>query len=193
VGRIVFVLNQAQSQSGNPTARPEQLGQGRQRLAIIRQAARPLGCSAPLRRRQLYQSASFQPAQRHAGRADSQFSVRLAPANGPTEFLNQLAAGRRRRSLGTPAQPFQHLTIYPSSTDSNRAQHPLTMHAHMLAEIEPSLALAWVYRNQAARAPEFWQKDAEAASHALELRPNDALAQTLRDQACQHLPAAPAR
>jgi hypothetical protein len=132
VGRIVFMLNQAQSQSGNPTARRGQLGQGRQRLAIIRQAARPLRGSAPLRRRQLYQSASFQPAQRHAGRADSQFSVRLPPAYGATEFLNQLAAGRRRRSLGTPAQPFQNLTIYPSSTDSNRAQHPLTMHAHML-------------------------------------------------------------
>jgi hypothetical protein len=80
----------------------------------------------------LYQSASFQPAQRHAGRADSQFSVRLAPADGTTEFLNQLAAGRRRRPLRTPAQPFQNLTIYPSSADSNCAQHPLTMHAHML-------------------------------------------------------------
>jgi hypothetical protein len=129
VGRIVFILNQAQSQPGNPTARREQLGQDWQRLAIIKQAPRPRGCSAPLRRRQLYQSASFQPAQRHARRTDRQLSVPLAPADGTTEFLNQLAAGRRRRALGTLAQPFQNLTIYPSSTNSNRTQHPLTMHA----------------------------------------------------------------
>jgi tetratricopeptide (TPR) repeat protein len=61
------------------------------------------------------------------------------------------------------------------------------------SEFEPWLALAMVYRNQAARAPEFWQKVAEAASRALELRPNDPLAQTLRDQAHQHLQAAQAR
>ena len=121
VGRIVFMLNQAQSQSGHPTARRAQLGQGRQRLPIIRQAARPLRGSASLRRRQLYQSASFQPTQRHARRANSQLSMRLAPADGTTEFLNQLATGRRCRSLGTLAQPFQNLIIYPSSADSNCA------------------------------------------------------------------------
>ena len=55
------------------------------------------------------------------------------------------------------------------------------------SQIEPWLALALVYRNQAARAPEFWQKVAEAASRALELGPTDPLAQTLRDQAVQHL------
>jgi tetratricopeptide (TPR) repeat protein len=69
------------------------------------------------------------------------------------------------------------------------------LHASKLRprEIEPSLALALIYRNQAARAPEFWQKVAEAASGALELKPNDPLAQTLRDQSRQHLQGAQAR
>jgi hypothetical protein len=61
------------------------------------------------------------------------------------------------------------------------------------SEFEPRLALARVYRNQAARAPEFWQRAAEAVSRAVALRPNDPIAQTLRDQARQHLQGAQAR
>ena len=58
-------------------------------------------------------------------------------------------------------------------------------------EIEPHLGLAVIYRNQAARTPETWQKVAEAASRALAFKPNDPLAQALRDQARQHLQSAP--
>src|ERR1035438_8470518 len=125
VVRIVFVLNEAQAQSGNDPAPGRQLGQGRQSLAIIREAAGPLERSARLPRGQLHQPARFQPAQSRTGRTDRQLPVGIAPANCPTEFLDQLAAWRRRRPLGTSAQPLQNLAINPPSANSNATQHAL--------------------------------------------------------------------
>jgi WD40 repeat protein len=54
-------------------------------------------------------------------------------------------------------------------------------------EIEPWLALALIYRNQAARTPESWQKVAEAACRALALKPNDLLAKSVLAGATRHL------
>jgi hypothetical protein len=125
VVRIVFVLNEAQAQSDNDPAPRRQLGQGRQSLPIIREAAGLLERSARLPRGQLHPPALFQPAQSRTGRTDSQLPMGIVPADCPTEFLHQFAPWHRRRSLGTSAQPLQNLAIDPPSANSYATQHAL--------------------------------------------------------------------
>jgi WD40 repeat protein len=70
-------------------------------------------------------------------------------------------------------------------------------------KIEPNQAESWLamalidriaaLRASTLLAPKHWEDVLQTASRAIEVRPNDPLAQTLRDQARQHLPAAQVR
>ena len=120
---IVRIHNQAQPQAENRAAVPRQFGQGGEGLAIIGQTPGRRTRGARGRRRQRYQPLPLQTAQGHTGRADAQPCFGIAPTGGATERFDEFLARWRLRTSRATAQPFQNLTVNPSSAHAYRSNH----------------------------------------------------------------------